>query len=235
MAATAFDMPRLVSLLAPHPATELQLDLETTPGRADWWSVAIVLAGAGPEPRGLQASRRLLEQEFSSPASLARADPANVAAALEALGEARALPVAARLVQSQRNLQERWGGSLEALGTDCDELEELGSRLASLCPGIGASTVLRFLRPLRAVFGAAEATPLLAAAGAAARHLGWGEADDAGAPDALLHHWRQAGEPVAFRDLEAALERLGSRACLRERPQRCPLEAACPLRPAAGA
>ena len=31
-------------------------------------------------------------------------------------------------------------------------------------------------------------------------------------------------------DLEAALARLGSRACLRDRPERCPLEDACPLR-----
>jgi adenine-specific DNA glycosylase len=53
-----------------------------------------------------------------------------------------------------------------------------------------------------------------------------------GEPGALRAALRELGDPLDLADLEAALERLGARACLRNRPERCPLAEACPARAA---
>lgn len=226
-------MRQLVTRLAPHPASQLGLDLASEAGRAAWWVAALVLAGAAGEAPGLAAARGLLDAGLASPEAVAGAAAEQLAAALETLGERRAGAVAARLLRASRALtQGRPHGALEELARGCDGLEELGSRLARLAPGVGASAVLRFLRPLRDVWTAAAETPLAPAARAAALHLGWiGETEDEeGAPGALRRHWEETAGAPPFRDVEAALERLGSRACLRGRAQRCPLGAACPAR-----
>jgi len=231
VAALLPDMQQLVERMGPHPATELQLDLSSESGQLAWWATAVVLAAAGSEARGLEASRRLLDRGIASPGALGGLVPAELAALLEELGE-RAPAVAARLVGSSRGLVERWGGSLGALSADCDDLEQLGGRLAGLAPGVGVASVLRFLRPLRDILPGADATPLAASARAAARHLGWisdGD-DEEGPPAGLLYRWQESESGVAFRDVEAAAERLGARACLRERAHRCPLADSCPLR-----
>ena len=70
------------------------------------------------------------------------------------------------------------------------------------------------------------------AARAAALHLGWlaaGE-DEAGEPGALRAWLRELPDAPPLADVEAALERLGAAACLREAVARCPLQARCPLR-----
>ena len=91
----------------------------------------------------------------------------------------------------------------------------------------------RFLRPLRERWPAAAELPLTPAARAAARHLGWIDASDdlEGEPSALRRALADLGDSLAFSDIESALERLGRRACVRERADRCPLEAICPLAP----
>lgn len=224
-------MQQLVERMGRHPASELQLDLASESGQQAWWATAIVLAAASSEARAVQAARRLLERGLASSSALAALEPAELAAHLEVLG-ARAAPTAARICTSSQRLEQGWGGSFEALCSDCDGLEQLGRCLAGLARGVGAGSVLRFLRPLREVLPGAEATPLAPSAGAAARHLGWiSEGDDLeGAPSGLLHRWHESAPSVAFRDVEAAAERLGARACLRGRADRCPLAEACPLR-----
>jgi hypothetical protein len=226
------DMRELVGRLAPHPATQLGLELASEAGRAAWWVAALVLAGAAGEAQGLAAARGLLDAGLASPDAVARAAPQVLAAALAVLGERRAGAVASRLLRASRALAQGSDGALEPLERSCEGLEELGSRLARLAPGIGASAVLRFLRPLRDVWPSAAETPLAPAARAAALHLGWiGEAEDEeGAPGALHRHWQETAGAPPFRDVEAALERLGSRACLRGHVRRCPLGSACPAR-----
>lgn len=226
----------LVTRLGAHPTTRLGLDLGDASAREAWWSTAIVLSGASSEARGLAAARHMLEKGLASPGALAAVEAADLAAPLEALGERRAGPVAARLLRSSRSLAERWRGSLEDLARDADDLEELGTRLVRLAPGVGAATVLRFLRPLRSFWPAAAETPLVPAARAAAVHLGWiGDSDDEeGSPAALRRHWEETHGAPHFHDVEAALEALGRRACLRERAERCPLGGECPAREPGG-
>ena len=173
---------------------------------------ACLLSGRADEAAALAAFRALDARGLASPAALAGAGGEEVASALEESGYPRAGPAAAVLWRACRTLLERHGGSLSRLAAEADGLDELGARLAGLARGVGAATVACFLRPLRPFWPAASDLPLSPAAEAAAEHL-----------DLV---WD--GSP----DLEAALERLGRRACLRGRPERCPLGEECPRRPA---
>lgn len=170
---------------------------------------ACLLAGA-PENAACAAFRALAAAGLDAPPALAAAQPDPVARILERAKLPRAPQRAAALVRSCRGLVEDYGGSPAKLAAAAEGLDDLGARLAGLARGIGAATVLGFLRPLRGLWPAAADLPLSPAAEAAAEHLGLA--------------WN--GDP----DVEAALERLGRRACLRGRPERCPLGEACPAR-----
>lgn len=236
------DAAGLVERVGGHAVGELGIAL----GRADdagvgrWWVLAVLLGALrGDRDRGIRAARALAAAGVAHPGALCQADPGAVAVVLEAAGVRQSAPVAARLVRSSRTLAERWGGSFDALAGAADDLEALGGRLASLSPGVGAGTVARFLRPLRERWTAAEDIPLDEAARIAAVHLGWiASGDDLeGAPGSLRRSLGRADDArraeaarVAFADVEAALERLGRASCRRERPDRCPLGARCPLR-----
>jgi hypothetical protein len=222
----------LLDRVGGHPARALGLDLDHPSDRTRWFVAACLLAGRAGEKRALAAFRALDRAQSASLDQLDGADPQRLCAALEDAQLPRPEAVAGRLKRAARRLAEAHGGSLEALAADADDLEDLGSRLAGLASGVGAATVLRFLRPLRDRWPAAREVPLAPAARAAAQHLGLlgaGE-DAAGEPAALRAALRGSGDPVALADLEAALERLGARACLRDRPERCPLGEACPAR-----
>jgi hypothetical protein len=123
-------------------------------------------------------------------------------------------------------------GTLAALAAESDGLEALGGRLAGLAPGFGRAAVVRFLEPLRDHWIAAADLPLAPAARSAAVHLGWIEEweDTDGAPGALRRALEAETGAPPLADVEAALTRLGQRACLRERTARCPLRDACPRR-----
>lgn len=223
----------LVQRLGGHALTTLSV--EPADGDAEllrWWVAALLLSSRRDAARAPACFEGLCRAELLELESLRRASAQAVAAQLEAAGARDPIGPATRLVRSARSLAERHRGSLEALARGCSDLDELGASLSGLSPGIGAGTVLRFLRPLRELWPAAREVPLAPAARAAATHLGWireGE-DEEGEPGALCGFL--AGDPRAprLRDVEAALERLGGAACLRGRPQRCPLASHCPAR-----
>jgi hypothetical protein len=197
-----------------------------------WLALALLLATRTDEGRAVNALRALAARELADAAGLAAADPAEVAARLAREGVARPEATAALLLRACRTFAERWQGSVARIAADADDLADLGARVAGLASGLGAATVARFLRPLRERFPAAREVPLAASARAAARHLGWiAEGDDEEGEPAVLRKWlAQTPDAPPFPDLEAALERLGSAACLRGRSARCPLGEACPLR-----
>jgi len=123
-------------------------------------------------------------------------------------------------------------GSPRQLAADALDLADLGGRLVRLAPGFGSATALRFLRPLRGILRAAAETPLDRPSRAAAIHLGWsneGE-DEEGAPGSLAAELQRQDDAPDLADVEAALSRLGARACLRGRVRACPLGDACPAR-----
>ena len=90
--------------------------------------------------------------------------------------------------------------------------------------------MLRTLRPLRPFWSAANETPLADTARAAAIHLGLLDesADPEGDPAGLRETCAERAPELAFVDIEAALERLGARACRSGRTTRCPFGGDCP-------
>lgn len=222
----------LVQRLGPHPAAQLGLAPDGPEDPGGWFVAACVLSASSGEERGLAATGRLADAGLATPADLLAGGADALLTALEQSAVPRPARLAGSLVRAARTLGERYAGSFDRLAGESDGLDDLGARLAALAPGVGAATVLRFLRPLRGRWSAAADTPLDPAALAAARHLGWlvGGADEDGDPAALRAALAREPVPAAFGDVEAALERLGRRACLRGRIERCPLGEGCPAR-----
>jgi hypothetical protein len=221
----------LVGLLGGHPLAGFAIE----PADGDvallrWWVAALLLSSRRDAARAESAFEALSKAGLVELETLGTATPEVVAAELEAAGAHDPMSPATRLVRSAKSLAEHHGGSLEALAGGCTTLEEIGERLACLSPGIGTGTVMRFLRPLRDLWPAAREIPLTPTARAAAIHLGWigASQDEEGEPGALCAFLADEAQAPRLRDVEAALERLGQRACLRGHLDRCPLERDCP-------
>jgi len=222
----------LVARLGPHPARRWGLDLGADAGLARWLVAACLLAARGDEDAAGAALGALAQRGLDAPGGLAGAGPGTVADALAAGHYPNAEITAARLVRASVNLLARHGGSLAGLAAGAEGLDELGAAIVALAPGIGPATAAEFLRPLRERFSAARDLPLASAARAAAVHLRWlGESADMEGDPGVLRARLAREQPVpALADVEAALTRLGRRACLRNAPQRCPLGSDCPGR-----
>ena len=239
----------LCDALGRHPVSELALlreDPET--GAAlfqdedlDRWLVLCCLMGGAADESQLRASvSALADAGLSTPGAIAKSGSLAVEIALTGAKHPRAEADAGLLTRVATSLNERYGGSVAALGREADDLEDLASRLLGLASGFGRAAVLRLLRPLRDYWPLADEVPLDPRARAAALHLGWlhGAEDEEGAPGALRRHLRglevepqpPAHSATHFCDIEAALERLGRAACMRERSERCPLGSRCPRR-----
>ena len=228
----------LVARLGPHPATAEGLDLDADSADRDLWRwlvLAILLGGRTSESAARDAYVALEKKEMLDAAPLESAGAGVVHACLEDAGLAKSEGTAAVLVRVASNLGKRHDGSIERLAEQADGLEELAHHLSRLGAGFGRSAIFRFLLPLRGRWSAAGDLPATEATRAAGVHVGIvSEMQDAEGTPAALAHWLAGNEShvdaVPLRDLEAALDRLGRRSCLRERSDRCPLEAACPLR-----
>jgi hypothetical protein len=222
----------IVSRLGGNPAAALGLDLADDGDAGRWLVAAGLLAGRADEDRGRRSFRALRAAGLDTPQAVARATPGRLAQALEQAGHPQPQRTAAIVTRACSALVERHDGSPAALAAGAEGLDDLAARLARLAPGFGAAAVARVLRPLRDLWPAALELPLGAAARAAAVHVGLlaeGE-DEEGEPAALRAALARDPDAPPLADVEAALERLGRAACLRERTGRCPLGADCPRR-----
>ena len=222
----------LIARFGGHPILELGIDLETSNGLERWLVVACLYGGRVDDGVAARAARSLASAGLADPARIAESSPEALEAQLAA-AEYPASDVAARMLwRAGHSLVTRYGGSLDALANQSDQLEDLAARLAGLAPGIGAARVARILRPLRDRWPLAREIPLQPAARAAAQHLGLlREGEDAeGEPGALRASLRSDPASPTLADAEYALARLGTRACLRNRTARCPLGESCPAR-----
>lgn len=228
----------LLERLGAHPATRLGLDLDGDDEALGAWLVACVLLGGRTrEDVALDAFRGLRARGAARPEAVADLGPAALQPLLEAASLPRSEAVAAVLFRVCRGLVRDYAGSVERLARQAESLEDLAGRLARLGSGFGGAGVLRFLTPLRDRWSVARDLPAAPAVGAAAADLGWvADRDDLeSVPAAVSRRLRNEARPANVhgkgpRDLEAALDRLGRAACLRERPDRCPLGERCPKR-----
>jgi hypothetical protein len=227
-----FGAADLIARFGGHPLGELGVDLETSDGLGRWLLMACLYGGRVDDGIAAAAVRSLASAGLAVPSRVAEASPEALESRLDA-AKYPAPDVAARMLwRVSDSLTQRYGGSLDRLANQSDQLEDLAAHLASLAPGFGAARVARFLRPLRDRWPVAREIPLLPAARAAAQHLGLlreGEDDD-GEPGALRAALRSDPASPALADAEYALERLGARACRRNRTARCPLGESCPAR-----
>jgi len=221
-----------VERLGPHPAAALGIDPCDEEGAGRWFIAACLLAGRAGAAAASDAYRALARDGLPSPREIAKADAARIAQRLAEAGYPKPEVAAQKLSRASAALVGRWGGSLFALAASADDLADLGDRLARLAPGVGPATVALFLRPLRDAWISARELPLSPAARAAALHVGLlreGE-DEEGEPGALRAALAAQPDAPPLRDAESALERLGRRACLRQRVSSCPLGGDCPAR-----
>jgi hypothetical protein len=194
-----------------------------------WWVACILRAGERREDPVGTALAALRRAGLLGPVALAAAAP-DLAPILAGAGLREPEPQAARLARGAAALLAGFGGSLERLAGGAPDLEELGGRLVALVPGFGPGSAVRFLRPLRDRWPAADGLPLDPAALAAAIHLGWlDEHDDPETAPGTLRRRLELDAPGSppLPVVEDALERLGRAACRRGRTARCPLGADC--------
>ena len=222
----------LVARFGGHPVGKLGIDLESSEGPGRWLVAACLYGGRVDAEIALAAARALGAASLADPTSIARVRPEALEALL--LGAGYPAPdVAARKLWRVCNcLAERYGGSLDSLAAQSEQLEDFAARLAHLAPGFGAASVALFLRPLRDRWVQAREIPLHPAARAAAVHLGLlaeGE-DEEGEPGALRAALRDDPAQPSLADAEFALTRIGRVACSRNRTARCPLGDTCPRR-----
>ena len=223
-------------MLGVHPSHELQLDLATPAGRARWLAAARLLSARDAEPRALDAFRALDAAGLAAPDALAGAGPERVAAALRAAGLARPEPVGGRAVSrrrvARRELRRRSRGV--GLGQPRPRGARRPARRSRAGPrrrdalALPAPAARRLERGARGAAGRA--------ARAAAVHLGLLRAgeDLEGEPATLRAALARHAPELALADVEAALERLGARACRAGRLERCPLGDRCPARAQGG-
>jgi len=221
----------LIARFGGHPVEELGIDLEASEGPGRWLVAACLYGGRVEEGVASTAARALAAADLADPPNIALARPETLETSLLGAGYPAPDVAARKLWRICTSLAERYGGSLDSLAAQSEQLEDLAARLASLAPGFGAASVARFLRPLRDRWIQAREIPLHPAARAAAIHLGLlaeGE-DEEGEPGALRAALRDDPAQPSLADAEFALTRIGRAACLRNRANRCLLANDCPL------
>lgn len=133
---------------------------------------------------------------------------------------------ATKLLAIMADLERLYGSDLNRLHGEARDGADLERRLKLLGKGIGDVTVNIFLRELRTVWPKArpDLSPL---ARLAAGHLGLVREGEEPLP-ALERLWsRHRVEGRDFRDLEAALVRLGKDFCKKGRHEACPMRGIC--------
>ena len=151
MAESVHSAQSIVSLLGAHPATLLGLELDADDDAVlgVWLVLSILLGGRTPEPVALDAWRRLASKGLSTPEAIVQAGPAAIEACLEEASLTKSEATTAVVMRVSRALGLRFGGSIDRLAADSENLEDLAGRLAGLGTGFGRAAVFRFLTPLR--------------------------------------------------------------------------------------
>jgi endonuclease III len=227
-------LTQLLHRLGGKFSSALGLDVTLGPHERQKWFLAALLYGA--RISGNMAVRTFhvfMERDVWSPQHILTQGWDNLVALLDAGGYARYdFKTATKLLKVMETLMTEYAGDLELLAKTASDYEDLESRLRSLAPGVGPTTVNIFLRELRGIWALAT-PPLSSLAQLAAEHLQLLERGLS--PQAALAKLTVAWEahPVPgfdLADLEAALVRLGRDHCRKAASHTCPLKHWCPKR-----
>lgn len=220
---------KLIAEMGGRFSRELGIDLfMDDPGEIFRWFLAAKLFGGRISTEIAMRTFREFEQRgVVTPATILATGWDDLVVILDAGGYTRYdFSTASRLLTIVETLDSRYGGNLNELHCQAQDNGDLERRLKALGTGIGDVTVNIFLRELRSVWTKArsEISPL---ALVPSRQLGLvGSCAD---PLATLEKvWSE--HPVEghdFRDLEAALVRLGKGYCRKGRHGACPFREQC--------
>ncbi len=228
---------RLLDRLGGHLSHKLEIDLSAEDDRSlESWLIVACLCSARMDEEKIEHIFRALRAAHCS--NLQEITSCNITDITQTLARADCKNPereAAKFKRAANALDLHYRGSLSRLAREAEGIEDLVGRIAALAPGIGVATALQFLRPLRDTWRLADEIPLHAATRAAAIHLQLLRKDEdaEGAPSILRAKLYAANEvnaqTITFADFEAALLRLGERACTRKKVANCPMQEVCPV------
>lgn len=132
-----------------------------------------------------------------------------------------------KLLETMKNLLERYDGSLTRLYNEAKNEQDLANKLKSLGKGIGEVTISIFLRELRGIWEKAEPEPT-ALVVLAAKKLGMIDGKTRSPLESLKNFWfKNSVAGKSFVNFETALLRLGKDYCRKRKCAVCQFRADC--------
>jgi endonuclease III len=132
-----------------------------------------------------------------------------------------------KLLETMKNLEEIYDGSLIRLYDEAKDAADLTNRLKRLGKGIGEVTVSIFLRELRGIWEKAEPEPTYLVV-LASKKLGIIEEENVNVAERLKDFWlKNSVAGKSFVNFETALLRLGKDFCRKKKCAACPFRVEC--------
>lgn len=206
---------RLADAQGGRYSKELGIDLASGDSQEIFkWFLAAILFGA--RISGTLAVRtygEFVREGLATPLAISRRGWDSLVAVLDRGGYVRYdFKTATKLIDVAGNLQEAYGGDLNALHQAAENPADLERRIKALAKGIGDVTVNIFLREMRGIWSKADPLPseLVIAASKSLGLIPADLTDKREALRALMSLWQKQGNPWGnFPDFESALLRKG--------------------------
>lgn len=220
---------KLIDSLGGRFSSQLGIDLsDADPGEIFKWFLASKLFGARIGTNvAINTYKEFERCRIITPEKILKTGWDGLVNILDAGGYVRYdFSTATKLLEIMEDLERYYGGDLNKLHQKARDEDDLENLLKDMGKGIGNVTVNIFLRELRTVWAKAKPRPSELVE-LAARNLGLIRPVEE-ALKALEKIWSaQKVQGKDFRDLEAALLRLGKDYCKKSRCNTCPVKIEC--------
>jgi len=221
----------LIEKLGGNFSSSLGIQLETAdPTEIFKWFLASILFGARiSEKIAVNTYKEFETRRILTPEKVLETGWDGLVEILDAAGYVRYdFKTATKLLETMRNLEEKYQGNLRCLHDSALSPSDLEKKLQALGAGIGQVTVNIFLRELRDIWEKADPLPQGLVV-IAANNLGLVKTT---APRQVLSSLKQLWEEnripnKRFSDFESSLVRLGKTYCRRERCAECLIKGLC--------
>ena len=221
----------LIEKLGGNFSSSLGIRLEAAdPTEIFKWFLASILFGARiSEKIAVNTYKEFETRRILTPEKVLETGWGGLVEILDAAGYVRYdFKTATKLLETMRNLEEKYQGNLRCLHDSGLSPSDLEKKLQALGAGIGQVTVNIFLRELRDIWEKADPLPQGLVV-IAANNLGLVKTT---APRQVLSSLKQLWEEnripnKRFSDFESSLVRLGKNYCRRERCAECLIKGLC--------